>query len=174
MTKPSVVVAPMDAWVVRYVNKLKNMMGLSHWTILMQTKPSSPDALGETEVVHGQHLAQRAVDVGRHEVRPPALELRLGPVPALARHVVVPGVRLGVPLNAVVDARDVEQRQVPQAVEVLEFLLGLRLALGLGDLGEALHRALQPAPQDRDLAKHQQFALRESLSQPRQFVQSTC
>ena len=58
MTKPSVVVAPMDAWVVRYVNKLKNMMGLSHWTILMQTKPSSPDALGETEVVHGQHLAK--------------------------------------------------------------------------------------------------------------------
>ena len=58
MTKPNVVVAPMDAWVVRYVNKLKNMMGLSHWTILMQTKPSSPDALGETEVVHGQHLAK--------------------------------------------------------------------------------------------------------------------
>ena len=58
MTKPSVVVTPMDAWVVRYVNKLKNMMGLSHWTILMQTKPSSPDALGETEVVHGQHLAK--------------------------------------------------------------------------------------------------------------------
>jgi hypothetical protein len=58
MTKPSVVVAPMDAWVVRYVNKLKNMMGLSHWTILMQTKPSSPDALGETEVIHGQHLAK--------------------------------------------------------------------------------------------------------------------
>ena len=58
MTKANVVAMPMDAWVVRYVNKLKNMMGLSNWTILMQTKPSSPDALGETEVVHGQHLAK--------------------------------------------------------------------------------------------------------------------
>ena len=58
MTKANVVAMPMDAWVIRYVNKLKNMMGLSNWTILMQTKPSSPDALGETEVVHGQHLAK--------------------------------------------------------------------------------------------------------------------
>jgi hypothetical protein len=58
MTKANAIPTPMDAWVVRYVNKLKNMMGLSHWTILMQTKPSSPDALGETEVIHGQHLAK--------------------------------------------------------------------------------------------------------------------
>lgn len=58
MTRSSAVITPMDAWVVRYVNKLKNMMGLSHWVILMQVKPSSPDTLGETEVIHGQHLAK--------------------------------------------------------------------------------------------------------------------
>lgn len=58
MTKTNATPTPMDAWVVRYVNKLKNMMGLSHWTIIMQAKPSSVDTLGETEVVHGQHLAK--------------------------------------------------------------------------------------------------------------------
>jgi hypothetical protein len=58
MAKQPVKIEEMDAWVIRYVNRLKNMMGLSHWTILMQSKPSSPDALGETEVVHGQHLAK--------------------------------------------------------------------------------------------------------------------
>ena len=58
MTKNNATPTPMDAWVVRYVNKLKNMMGLSHWTIIMQAKPSSVDTLGETEVVHGQHLAK--------------------------------------------------------------------------------------------------------------------
>lgn len=58
MAKQPVKVEEMDAWVVRYVNKLKNMMGLSNWTIMMQTKPSSADALGETEVIHGQHLAK--------------------------------------------------------------------------------------------------------------------
>ena len=58
MTKTNATPTPMDASVVRYVNKLKNMMGLSHWTIIMQAKPSSVDTLGETEVVHGQHLAK--------------------------------------------------------------------------------------------------------------------
>lgn len=58
MARASAKIEEMDPWVVRYVNKLKNMMGLSHWTILMQTKPCSPDALGETEVIHGQHLAK--------------------------------------------------------------------------------------------------------------------
>ena len=58
MARQPAKVEEMDAWVIRYVNKLKNMMGLSHWTILVQAKPCSPDALGETEVVHGQHLAK--------------------------------------------------------------------------------------------------------------------
>jgi hypothetical protein len=58
MAKQPAVPQEMDVWVVRYVNKLKNMMGLSHWTILMQAKPCNVDALGETEVVHGQHLAK--------------------------------------------------------------------------------------------------------------------
>jgi hypothetical protein len=58
MARQPAKVEEMDAWVVRYVNKLKSMMGLSHWTILVQAKPCSPDALGETEVVHGQHLAK--------------------------------------------------------------------------------------------------------------------
>jgi hypothetical protein len=58
MARQPAKVEEMDAWVIRYVNKLKNMMGLSNWTIMMQTKPSSADALGETEVIHGQHLAK--------------------------------------------------------------------------------------------------------------------
>lgn len=58
MAKTAVKQEAMDVWLVRYVNKLKNMMGLSHWVILMQTKPCHPDALGETEVIHGQHLAK--------------------------------------------------------------------------------------------------------------------
>lgn len=58
MAKQSVASQEIEPWVVRYVNKLKNMMGLSHWTILMQAKPCNADALGETEVVHGQHLAK--------------------------------------------------------------------------------------------------------------------
>ena len=58
MARQPAKVEEMDAWVVRYVNKLKNMMGLSHWVIMMQTKPCHPDALGETEVIHGQHLAK--------------------------------------------------------------------------------------------------------------------
>lgn len=58
MARQPAKVEEMDAWVIRYVNKLKNMMGLSNWTIMMQTKPSSSDALGETEVIHGQHLAK--------------------------------------------------------------------------------------------------------------------
>lgn len=58
MARQPAKVEEMDAWVIRYVNKLKNMMGLSNWTIIMQTKPSSADALGETEVIHGQHLAK--------------------------------------------------------------------------------------------------------------------
>jgi hypothetical protein len=58
MARQPAKVEEMDAWVIRYVNKLKNMMGLSNWTIMMQAKPSSADALGETEVIHGQHLAK--------------------------------------------------------------------------------------------------------------------
>ncbi len=58
MAKQPAKLEDMDVWVVRYVNKLKNMMGLSHWTIMVQSKPCNVDALGETEVVHGQHLAK--------------------------------------------------------------------------------------------------------------------
>ena len=58
MSKNTPLVQPIDPWIQRYANKLKNMMGLSNWTIMMQAKPSSADALGETEVIHGQHLAK--------------------------------------------------------------------------------------------------------------------
>lgn len=47
-----------EPWVQRYINKLKNMMGLSNWTIVVSPNPSSPDTHGETEVVYGQHFAK--------------------------------------------------------------------------------------------------------------------
>lgn len=50
-------IAKIDLWVQRYVIKLKNMMGLQHWTINMSAKPCGDDCLAETEVVYGQHLA---------------------------------------------------------------------------------------------------------------------
>ena len=57
MSKNTPLVQPIDPWIQRYANKLKNMMGLSHWTIHMSPKPCNVDALGETEVIHAQNLA---------------------------------------------------------------------------------------------------------------------
>lgn len=57
MSKNTPIVQPIDPWIQRYANKLKNMMGLSHWTIHMSPKPCNADALGETEVIHAQNLA---------------------------------------------------------------------------------------------------------------------
>ena len=48
---------PIDQWVQRYVNKLKNMTGLANWTITVSAQPSSPGSLAETEVVYAQNLA---------------------------------------------------------------------------------------------------------------------
>lgn len=57
MSKNTPLVQPIDPWIQRYANKLKNMMGLSHWIIHMSPKPCNVDALGETEVIHAQNLA---------------------------------------------------------------------------------------------------------------------
>ena len=46
-----------DPWIQRYVNKLKNMTGLSNWSITVSPKPSSLGSLAETEIVYGQNLA---------------------------------------------------------------------------------------------------------------------
>lgn len=46
-----------EQWVQRYVNKLKNMTGLSNWTIKVSAQPSSAGSLAETEVVYAQNLA---------------------------------------------------------------------------------------------------------------------
>ena len=47
-----------EAWVHRYVNSLKKTLHLSDWTILIQNEPCSADALAETDVITGQHLAK--------------------------------------------------------------------------------------------------------------------
>ena len=47
-----------EAWVHRYVNSLKKTLHLSDWSILIQNEPCSPDALAETDVITGQHLAK--------------------------------------------------------------------------------------------------------------------
>lgn len=47
-----------DDWLVRYVNKLKNMMNLSNWKITLDPEPCSEDALAETTVTEWQHFAK--------------------------------------------------------------------------------------------------------------------
>ena len=50
--------AKVDDWLVRYVNKLKNMMNLSNWKIVVDPEPCSEDALAETTVTEWQHFAK--------------------------------------------------------------------------------------------------------------------
>lgn len=47
-----------DDWLVRYVNKMKGMMNLSNWKIVIDPQPCSEDALAETSVTEWQHLAK--------------------------------------------------------------------------------------------------------------------
>jgi len=49
--------AKIETWVLRYVVKLKNMMGLQQWTIEVSATPCGNDAEAQTLITYGQHLA---------------------------------------------------------------------------------------------------------------------
>lgn len=48
---------PIDSWMLRYVVKLKKLLKLSEWDILIDPQPCSSDCLGECQVTYGQHSA---------------------------------------------------------------------------------------------------------------------
>ena len=47
-----------EAWAHRYINSMKKLLHLSDWNIILKNEPCSSDALAETDVITGQHLAK--------------------------------------------------------------------------------------------------------------------
>lgn len=47
-----------EAWAHRYINSMKKLLHLSDWNIMLKNEPCASDALAETDVITGQHLAK--------------------------------------------------------------------------------------------------------------------
>lgn len=57
MTEKKNVYPPIDGWMLRYCMKLKKLLKLSEWNIIVDPTPCSSDCLGECQVTYGQHAA---------------------------------------------------------------------------------------------------------------------
>jgi hypothetical protein len=51
-----------EPWINSYVQILRRKMGLSEWKIDLNDKPCSSDALGECDIIYGQHRATIALN----------------------------------------------------------------------------------------------------------------
>jgi len=60
----------LDPWVLRYVNKLRKILKLTDWNIVVLAEPCASDALGEIDVVFGQQFAKMQLSINFRKQKP--------------------------------------------------------------------------------------------------------
>jgi hypothetical protein len=60
----------LDPWLLRYVNKLRKILKLTDWNIVVLAKPCPSDSLGEIDVIFGQQFAKMQLSKNFQKQKP--------------------------------------------------------------------------------------------------------